>query len=116
MSVFEHHDIFDPDTAPAGDVDAGLNRKDHALVEGIFRGWPKIGGFMHFETDAVAEPMAESAMAPRNPPWTMPAGLANRSSARIRHTVRPGRDFSTQVIPRVSSQLGGTWIRWSATM
>jgi hypothetical protein len=63
-----------------------------------------------------AEPMAESAMAPRNPPWTMPAGLANRSSARIRHTVRPGSDFSTQVIPRVSSQLGGTWIRWSATM
>ena len=54
-------------------------------------------------------------MAPRNPPWTMPAGLAKRSSARIRHTVRPGTDLSTQVMPRVSSQLGGTWIRGSAT-
>ena len=38
----------------------------------------------------VADPMAESAMAPRKPPWTRPAGLAKRSSARIRHTVRPG--------------------------
>ena len=38
----------------------------------------------------VADPMAESAMAPRKPPWMMPAGLAKRSSARIRHTVRPG--------------------------
>ena len=54
-------------------------------------------------------------MAPRNPPWTMPAGLAKRSSARIRHTVRPGTALSTQVMPRVSSQLGGTWIRGSAT-
>ena len=63
----------------------------------------------------VADPMAESAMAPMNPPWRMPAGLAKRSSARIRHTVRPGRALSTQVIPRVSSQLGGTWIRGSAT-
>ena len=50
-------------------------------------------------------------MAPRNPPWTMPAGLAKRSSARIRHTVRPGTALSTHVMPRVSSQLGGTWMR-----
>ncbi len=63
----------------------------------------------------VADPMAESAIAPTNPPWTMPAGLANRSSASIRQTVRPGFALSTQVMPRVSSQLGGTWIRWSAT-
>ncbi len=62
-----------------------------------------------------AAPMAESAIAPRNPPWTIPAGLANRSSARIRHTVRPGSDLSTHVIPSVSSQFGGTWIRVSAT-
>ena len=59
----------------------------------------------------VAEPMAESAMAPMNPPWMIPAGLANRSSARMRQTVRPGSDLSTQVMPRVSSQAGGTWIR-----
>jgi len=39
----------------------------------------------------------------------MPAGLANRSSAGIRHTVTPGSDLSTHVIPSVSSQLGGTW-------
>jgi hypothetical protein len=36
--------------------------------------------------------------------------LANRSSARICHTVRPGTDLSRQRIPRVSSQLGGTWM------
>ncbi len=59
----------------------------------------------------VADPMAESAMAPMNPPWMIPAGLAKRSSARIRQTVRPGSDLSTQVIPRVSSHAGGTWIR-----
>src|SRR5450759_3933056 len=58
-----------------------------------------------------AAPIAESAMALRNPPWMMPAGLANRSSADIRQTVRPGSDLSIQVIPRVNSQLGGTWIR-----
>ncbi len=55
--------------------------------------------------------MAESAMAPTNPPWTMPAGLANRSSARISQTVRPGSDLSMHRMPRVSSQFGGTWIR-----
>ena len=29
-------------------------------------------------------------MAARNPPWTIPAGLANRSSATARHVVLPG--------------------------
>ncbi len=54
-----------------------------------------------------AEPMAESAMAPTNPPCTMPAGLANRSSARIRQTVRPGTDLSTQVMPEGELAVGG---------
>ncbi len=63
----------------------------------------------------VAEPMAESANAAKKPPWTMPAGLANRSSATIFQTVRPGRDLSMQTMPRVSSLLDGTWIRGSAT-
>src|SRR5207248_4617616 len=57
--------------------------------------------------------MEESAKAARNPPWTMPVGLADRSSATIRHTVRPGSRLSRQTIPRVRSQFGGTWTRWS---
>src|SRR5439155_3568400 len=58
-------------------------------------------------------PIDESAKAARNPPWTMPVGLANRSSATIRHTVRPGSRLSRQTIPRVRSQFGGTWTRRS---
>src|SRR5713101_4527886 len=55
-------------------------------------------------------PMAESASAARKPPWMTPAGLANRSSASMRHTVRPGSALSTQTMPSVKSQLGGTWM------
>lgn len=51
--------------------------------------------------------MAESASAARKPPWTTPAGLANRSAAPIRQTVRPGVDLSTHTSPKVRSQLGG---------
>src|SRR5213076_890478 len=58
-------------------------------------------------------PIDESANAARNPPWTIPVGLANRSSATIRHTVRPGSLLSRQIIPRVRSQLGGTCTRRS---
>src|SRR5213076_2043519 len=58
-------------------------------------------------------PIDESANAARNPPWTMPVGLANRSSATIRHTVRPGSRLSRQTIPRVRSQFVGTWTRRS---
>jgi hypothetical protein len=54
-----------------------------------------------------ADPIAESAMAVRNPPWTTPTALANASAAVIDHTVCPGRDLSTQVRPRVTSQCGG---------
>ena len=52
-------------------------------------------------------PIAESAIAARNPPWIRPAGLAIRSSAVMAHTVTPGADLSTQLRPRVRSQLGG---------
>ena len=55
--------------------------------------------------------MAESQIAARNPPWMMPAGLQNRSSAPACQTVVPGPDLSTQTIPRVRSQFGGTWMR-----
>ena len=58
-----------------------------------------------------AAPMAESANAPRKPPCMIPAGLAKRSSAFMRQVVRPGTDLSTQVIPSVRSQLGGTCMR-----
>jgi hypothetical protein len=37
--------------------------------------------------------------------------LAKRSSACMRHTVLPGGDLSRHTIPRVRSQLGGTWTR-----
>jgi len=60
-------------------------------------------------------PMAESQQAARKPPWMRPTGLVKRSSAGIRHVVRPGSDFSMQIIPRVRSQLGGTCTRGSAT-
>jgi hypothetical protein len=63
----------------------------------------------------VAAPMAESQQAARNPPWITPTGLAKRSSAGIRHVVRPGSVLSMQIMPRVRSQLGGTWTRGSAT-
>ena len=52
-------------------------------------------------------PMAESSIAARKPPWTRPAGLRNRSSTRMVHTVVPGTDLSTQTRPSVRSQLGG---------
>ena len=58
-----------------------------------------------------AAPMDESANAARNPPCTIPAGLAKRSSAVTRHVQRPGTDLSRQTIPRVRSQLGGTCTR-----
>ncbi len=58
-----------------------------------------------------AAPMDESAKAPRNPPCMIPAGLAKRSSARIRQMQRPGVVLSTQVMPRVRSLLGGTCMR-----
>jgi len=54
-------------------------------------------------------PMAESSMAARNPPCTMPAGFKKRSSALACHTVRPGTDLSTHVSPSVRSQFGGIW-------
>jgi N-acetylglucosamine-6-phosphate deacetylase len=57
----------------------------------------------------VAAPMAESQQAARNPPWMMPTGLVKRSSAGIVQVVRPGSDLSIQTMPRVRSQLGGTW-------
>ena len=41
----------------------------------------------------------------------MPAGLAKRSSAIMRHTHRPGVDLSTHVMPRVRSLFGGTCMR-----
>jgi len=62
-----------------------------------------------------AAPMAESQQAARKPPWRIPTGFAKRSSAGICHTVVPGTDLSTQVMPRVRSQLGGTCTRGSAT-
>jgi len=55
--------------------------------------------------------MDESAKAPTKPPCMIPAGLANRSSARILHVQRPGTLLSTQTIPNVRSLLGGTCIR-----
>src|SRR5712691_5051737 len=58
-------------------------------------------------------PMAESANAARNPPCTMPVGLAKRSSATMRQTVRPGSRFSMHTMPSVRSQLGGTCTRAS---
>jgi len=58
----------------------------------------------------VAAPIAESHMAERKPPWMKPAGFVKRSSARIRHVVLPGSDLSTQTMPRVRSQFGGTCI------
>src|SRR5438270_1275346 len=58
-------------------------------------------------------PIEESANAARNPPWMRPVGLANRSSASIRHTVRPGSLLSRQTMPSVRSELGGTWTRRS---
>src|SRR2546429_4720654 len=57
--------------------------------------------------------MAESAKAARNPPCTIPTGLAKRSSASILQTDTPSVDLSTQTIPRVRSQLGGTCSRRS---
>jgi len=41
----------------------------------------------------------------------IPAGLANRSSAVIRHVHRPGTDLSMQVMPSVRSLFGGTCMR-----
>ncbi len=41
----------------------------------------------------------------------IPAGLAKRSSARIRQMQRPGVALSTHVMPRVRSLFGGTCIR-----
>jgi len=55
-----------------------------------------------------AAPIAESQHAAAKPPWITPAGLANRSWASTRQTVRPGTDLSTQTMPRVRSQFGGT--------
>ncbi len=76
-----------------------------ALAENTFRPLAQV---------TVAAPMAESQNAAMNPPWRTPAGFVNLSSAAISQTVRPGSDFSTQTIPRVRSQLGGTCIGWSA--
>ena len=53
-------------------------------------------------------PIAESQQAATKPPWITPAGLAKRSCACTRHTVRPGSDLSAQTMPRVRSQFGGT--------
>lgn len=64
----------------------------------------------------VAAPMAESQQAARNPPWMSPTGLVKRSSAGMRQVVRPGSDLSMQTMPRVRSQLGGTWTPGSATI
>src|SRR5580658_3680809 len=61
----------------------------------------------------VAAPIASSANAARKPPGITPAGLAKRSSARIRQVVLPGVDLSTQDRPRVSAPLAGTWMRVS---
>lgn len=60
-------------------------------------------------------PMAESQIAERNPPWMMPAGLQKRSSAAAVQIVTPGTDFSVHTMPKVRSQLGGTWIRGDGT-
>ncbi len=53
--------------------------------------------------------MAESIIAERNPPWTMPAGFKKRSSTRMRQTVVASARFSTHVRPSVRSQFGGIW-------
>src|SRR5208282_3994796 len=53
--------------------------------------------------------MTTPAIAPINPPWMTSMGLANRSSASMRQTVRPGCVLSIQVIPSVTSQFGGIW-------
>jgi N-acetylglucosamine-6-phosphate deacetylase len=55
-------------------------------------------------------PIAESQIAARNPPWMIPAGLQKRSSDEALQVVEPGTDLSTQTIPRLRSQLGGTCI------
>ena len=55
--------------------------------------------------------MDESAKAPTKPPCMMPAGLAKRSSARMRQMQRPGVALSTHVMPRVKSLFGGTCMR-----
>ncbi len=46
-------------------------------------------------------------MAPRNPPWTMPAGLAKRSSARILQTVLPGIGLVHAGHPQGQFAVGG---------
>jgi transketolase len=58
-----------------------------------------------------AAPIDESQKAATKPPCMIPAGLANRSSARISHTQRPGTDLSTHTMPNVRSLFGGTCIR-----
>ena len=58
-----------------------------------------------------ADPRAVSMKAHMKPPWRSPAGLANRSSATIVQTVRPGSDLSTHTAPSSRSPFGGTCIR-----
>src|SRR5581483_9794589 len=63
----------------------------------------------------VAEPIAVSHRAARNPPCNAPDGLEKRSSACISQTVVPGVALSMQTIPSSSSELAGTWTLGSAT-
>src|SRR5262245_38737395 len=47
--------VFDADTAPTGDVEAGFESDDHADVEDVVGVLADAGEFVHFESDAVAE-------------------------------------------------------------
>src|SRR3954463_2163660 len=53
------HIVLDADAAPAGTINARLDRHDRALPERRFDGLCQPGRFVHFEAEAVTEAVAE---------------------------------------------------------
>src|SRR5207247_10623810 len=59
FAVFEDDHVLDADAAPAGDVDAGLDGDDHAVLQFVVRKAGETGSLVNEEADTVAKTVAE---------------------------------------------------------
>src|SRR5687767_14676376 len=59
LAVLHVAHVFDTDAAPARQVDTGLDREDHAVVQHVVGGATDPWRFVNLQADAVTEPMPE---------------------------------------------------------
>src|SRR5215831_1122332 len=58
--ALDDHVVLDPDSAPSGDIDPRLDRDDHALLEDGGSTRIETGILMHFQAQAVPDPVYEA--------------------------------------------------------